>query len=115
MRPVASGTIRWVVPLLVLGALALPGTGRGDEPELPDSTDFTRTSGIRDTLAASAEPFKAGESLRFSVQYGFIHAGTAWLEVPQIEEWNAHRVWRLVARAESNSFFSRFYRVRIRI
>jgi hypothetical protein len=104
-----------VLPLLILGALALPVPGRGDEPELPDSSNFTRASSIRDTLAASPEPFKAGESLRFSVQYGFIHAGSAWLEVPDTEAWNSHRVWRLVARAESNSFFSRFYKVRIRI
>ena len=115
MGPVASRAMRWVVPFLVLGVLALPGTGRGDEPELPDSTDFTRASGILDTLPAVAEPFKAGESLRFSVQYGFIHAGSAWLEVPEVTDWRAHRAWRLVARAESNGFFDKFYRVRIRI
>ena len=115
MGPVASGARRWLVPLLVLGALALPATGRGDEPELPDSSDFTRASGILDTLPAVAAPFKAGESLRFSVQYGFIHAGTAWLEVPEVSAWNAHPAWRLVARAESNGFFDKFYRVRIRI
>lgn len=115
MEPVAKRARRWLAPLLVAGALAMPAAGRGDEPELPDSAEFTPVSGITDTLAASAEPFRAGESLRFSVQYGVIHAGTAWLEVPETEEWNAHRVWRLVARAESNAFFSSFYRVRIRI
>jgi hypothetical protein len=115
MEPVAARTTRGLVALLVAGALAFPGAGRGDEPELPDSANFTPGSGVRDTLAASAEPFRAGESLRFMVQYGMIHAGTAWLEVPETTAWNSHRVWRLVARAESNSFFSRFYRVRIRI
>src|SRR5262245_45027520 len=100
---------------LALAALALPAVGRGDEPELPDSSSFGRETVVRDTVPASREPFRAGESLRFSVQYGFIHAGTAWLEVPEVAEWNGHRAWRLVARAESNGFFDRVYRVRNRI
>ena len=116
MGPVASRAIRTTFPLLLaLGLLALPAPGRGDEPELPDSTDFKRGGAVLDTLPASAEPFKAGESLRFSVQYGFIHAGSAWLEVPEVAEWQGHPVWRLVARAESNGFFDRVYRVRNRI
>ena len=89
--------------------------GRADEPELPDSADFTRSQAVLDTLPAVTEPFRAGESLRFAVQYGFIHAGSAWLEVPDLEDWNGHRAWHLVARAESNGFFDKLYRVRNRI
>jgi hypothetical protein len=66
-------------------------------------------------LPAVAQPFRAGESLRFSVQYGFIKAGTAWLEVPEIIDWQGHPSWHLVARVESNSFFDKFYKVRNRI
>ena len=46
---------------------------------------------------------------------GFIHAGSAWLEVPEVADWNGAPCWRLVARAESNSFFTRVYPVRNRI
>ena len=115
MGPVATSATRWAVGLLVLASLALPVTGRGDEPELPDSAQFTPAAAALDTLHAVAEPFEAGESLRFSVQYGFIHAGTAWLEVPEVADWNGHPVWRLVARAESNGFFDGIYKVRNRI
>ena len=104
---------------LVMGTLATllawPAAGRGDEPELPDSTDFSRSQAVLDTLPAVAEPFKPGESLRFSVQYGFVHAGSAWLEVPELKDWNGHPAWRLVARAQSNWTFDRIYRVRNRI
>lgn len=93
----------------------MPAPGRGDEPELPDSSAFTSSSPKLDTIPAVAEPFTAGESLRFSVQYGFIHAGSAWLEVPEVAEWQGHPTWRLVARAESNSFFDKMYKVRNRI
>ena len=104
-----------VAPALLAVALGWPASGRGDEPELPDSTDFSASTVVLDTLPAVAQPFKAGESLRFAVQYGFIHAGSAWLEVPEVEEWNGHRAWRLVARAESNGFFDKVYKVRNRI
>jgi len=103
------------VALLLLALTCWPTQGRGDEPELPDSSDFTRSKAVVDTLPALAEPFRAGESLRFAVQYGFIHAGSAWLEVPEVSEWNGHRAWRLVARAESNGFFDKIYKVRNRI
>lgn len=71
--------------------------------------------GHHETLPAVDHPFRVGESLKFSVQYGFIHAGSAWLEVPEKRDWHGHSVYRLVARAESNSFFSAFYKVRNRI
>jgi hypothetical protein len=71
--------------------------------------------GTGEVLPAAPQPFRAGESLKFSVQYGPIHAGSAYLEVPEIRVWEGHPSYVLVARAESNSFFSRFYKVRNRI
>jgi hypothetical protein len=66
-------------------------------------------------LPAPARALRAGESLRFSVQYGFIHAGSAWLEIPEVRQYQGHEVFLLLARAESNAFFSRLYKVRERI
>ncbi len=114
--PVAPRALRVVLPIVLVAlSWAGPRAGRGDEPELPDSSTFTHSSPKLDTLPALSAPFKAGESLRFSVQYGFIHAGSAWLEVPEVADWNGHPSWRLVARAESNGFFDRMYKVRNRI
>jgi len=81
---------------------------------LPDSTQFERQP-AHEVLPPPAEPIKAGESLRFNVRYGFISAGTAWLEVPEVVDWNGRPSWRLVARAESNGFFDKVYKVRNRI
>jgi hypothetical protein len=67
------------------------------------------------TVPAPLQPFRVGESLRFSVQYGPIHAGSAYLEVPSQQEVDGHPAFLLQARAESNGFFSTFYRVRNRI
>jgi hypothetical protein len=85
-----------------------------------DSADITASvslppPGQHETLPAVSRPFRPGESLKFSVQYGFIHAGNAWLEVPVLREYQGHPVFELVARAESNRFFDAFYKVRNRI
>ena len=71
--------------------------------------------GTKEVLPAPKNPVRAGESLRFSVQYGVIKAGSAYLEVPEIKDYNGHAAYSLVARAESNKFFSSVYKVRNRI
>lgn len=104
---------RWMSLAAVIALLLGAGPGHTQDDELPDTTDLDK--GHHEVLPASPRPFRAGESLRFSVQYGFIRAGSAYLEVPEVIDWNGHPCWRLVARAESNSFFSRMYKVRNRI
>ena len=47
------------------------GAGRADSMRRRDRT----------SCPPSRQPFRPGESLHFSVQYGPIHAGSAWLEV----------------------------------
>ena len=94
-----------------------------DEPQpQPDSADvaidatITRPpDGVVEVLPEVPVPFKQGESLKFSVQYGVIHAGTAWLEVPEEKKVKGKETLLLLARAESNKFFSVFYKVRNRI
>ena len=84
------------------------------------ATDTSLTSTIQlptrdEVLPAVRRPFGAGEQLKFAVNYGFINAGAAYLEVPEVKEWKGRPVFALVARAESNRFFSRIYKVRNRI
>jgi hypothetical protein len=60
-------------------------------------------------------PFGPGESLRFSIEYGVLKAGTAWLEVDAMETYHGRTCYHLVSRAESNEFMSKIYKVRDRI
>ena len=62
-----------------------------------------------------ALPFGPGESLRFSIEYGMIKAGSAWLEVAAMETYRGRSCYHLVSRAESNDFMSKIYKVRDRI
>ena len=90
-------------------------TARGaDSLEITASVALPE-AGQQDVLPAVNEPFQAGERLKFSVQYAGISAGSAYLEVPQVIDVNGSEAYTLVARAESNAFISRFYKVRNRI
>jgi hypothetical protein len=64
---------------------------------------------------ANGLPFGPGESLRFSIEYGLIKAGSAWLEVAAMETYRGRSCYHLVSRAESNDFMSKIYKVRDRI
>jgi hypothetical protein len=82
-----------------------------------DSVDISASvqapaPGAGEVLPAVEQPFREGEYLKFSVRYGFVSAGSAYLEVPKSEDVNGKKALVLQARAESNAFFSRFYKVR---
>ncbi len=95
------------------GADSVPGVV-GDTTGLTASVRLP-AGGQREVLPASSRPFRTGEMLKFSVEYGPIQAGYAYLEVPETRDWRGHRVYHLLARAESNNFFSKIYKVRNRI
>lgn len=105
------------VAAIALAAGLAPWPAASQAPpsdSLPDSV-ATHPPNKSDVLPAVDQPFHVGEVLRFTVQYGPIHAGSAWLEVHGPGAGDSSSVETLVARAESNSFFSLTYRVRNRI
>ena len=59
--------------------------------------------------------FGVGEFLKFDLNYGFINAGTATMEVSDLVDHNGRPAYRLVSTANSNKFFSSFYPVRDRV
>ena len=101
----------------LLCALQAPGAPPEGLPQ-PDTTLIAGAVSLPnggEVLPAPARPIRAGEYLKFSVRYGFISAGDAYLEIPAVKMWKGRPVYQLVARAESNKFFSAFYKVRNRI
>jgi hypothetical protein len=57
-------------------------------------------------------PFRVGEKLKYSVNWGNVNAGSASLKVEDIIEYQGHEVYQVIVEAKSNKFFSVFYRVR---
>jgi hypothetical protein len=102
----------------LLGAMRAPGAPpegltAADTSDIVGAVSLPSTTG--EVLPAPARPIRAGEYLKFSVRYGIISAGDAYLEIPEVRSWKGRPVFTLVARAESNKFFSTFYRVQNRI
>ncbi len=94
-----------------LGALlallvAVPGSAVGALPPPAINSQAGQERGL---------PFGPGESLRFSIEYGVLKAGSAWLEVGPMETYHGRSCYHLISRAESNDFMSRIYKVRDRI
>ena len=63
----------------------------------------------------SNRAFAEGEWFQFSIQYGAIRAGDALMQVESVENVAGRPCYRLVSKAESNSFFSMFFKVRDRV
>ncbi|MFH1686066.1 MAG: DUF3108 domain-containing protein [bacterium] len=59
--------------------------------------------------------FGVGEKLEFDINYGFINAGTASMEVSRLVQYHERPCYQIVTRANSNSFFSTFYKVEDRV
>lgn len=55
--------------------------------------------------------FGVHEKLTFDINYGFINAGTATMEVANVIEYQERPCFQIVTKANSNSFFSSFYNV----
>jgi hypothetical protein len=73
-----------------------------DPPYVPDEVPHPR-------------PFKVGERLKFSIQYGPIKAGTSELAVERVERVGDHDCYRFVSSTQSSQVFSAFYKVKDQI
>ncbi len=118
--PARSRPQRLVVLLALIAGVVMVARAPGADSTSTAASDTSLTAAVQRpqdlvVIPPASQPIRPGESLKFSVSYGFINAGNAYLEVPEVKEWNGRPVYALVARAESNKFFSGIYRVRNRI
>ncbi len=59
--------------------------------------------------------FGTNEKFTFDINYGFINAGVATMEVARLIEYENRPCYQIVSRANSNKFFSTFYKVDDRV
>jgi hypothetical protein len=67
------------------------------------------------TPPSPARPFAVGERLTYSVEWGFIKAGTASLTIEGIEAVGGRDCYRIVSLANSSPTFSVFFKVEDRV
>lgn len=79
----------------------------------PTAADSSSAGG--DSVSYAPVPWRVGEYFQFSVDWSGINAGSALMQVQNYQWVDGHKVWRVVSKTESNSFVSKFYKVRDRI
>jgi hypothetical protein len=65
--------------------------------------------------AEESHPFRPGEKLHYVLKYGIIPAGSATLEVHDMDKIDDVKAYHFVLTARSNSFIDLFFKVRDRI
>jgi len=111
----------WIALALALAvALALAAVlGAAPDDSLPssapDSSLLLPSAGQGSASASDAPvPWKLGEYFQFSIDWNGLNGGGSLMQVQNIQRVDGHRVYRIVSKAESNSFVSKFYKVRDR-
>ena len=59
--------------------------------------------------------FGVNEKLSFDINYGFVNAGMATMEVVALIEYESRPCYQIITKAKSNKFFSSFYKVEDRV
>jgi hypothetical protein len=113
--PAWRSTVVSALVAVLLVASPAPGADSSSDNQDTSFISSVKPPTRPETLPAVRGAVRPGESLRFAVSYGFINAGQAYLEVSNVKEFHGRPVLNLVARAESNRFFSGIYKVRNRI
>ncbi|UCG62835.1 MAG: DUF3108 domain-containing protein [Candidatus Zixiibacteriota bacterium] len=99
-----------LVPLLYFATIEI-GVARA---EVSDSGNIASPEDPLDRYVENVA-FGINEKLTFEINYGFINAGGATMEVARLIEYNNRPCYQVVTHAFSNSFFSTFFRVDDRV
>lgn len=121
----AFGSAAFLALLALLGTAA-PGGDAGDSTAAGRQAPAAGApaAGAADTLEADDSgygpgvarvPWHIGEYFQFSVSWSGINAGSALMQVQNWQWVDGHKTWRIVSKTESNSFVSKFYKVRDRV
>jgi len=95
----------------ILLLLVPPLLGVDEAPR--DTVDLSKYMTARPAHEAKV-PWKIGEYFQFSIDWSGLNGGSALMQVQNLQTVDGHRAWRIVTKAESNSFVSKFYKVRDR-
>ncbi|HVP06464.1 MAG TPA: DUF3108 domain-containing protein [Candidatus Acidoferrum sp.] len=110
---VVRAIILLIIPATVIPAVYIFSAAVGSA----DSGAVAKDSLPADSLGRIVDnvAFGVGEKLSYDINYGFINAGTATMEVAKMIEFRGRPCYQIVTHANSNSFFSSFYRVEDRV
>jgi len=91
-----------------VAATTAESTPQGAAPADPAGASAPVPSGL------TPVPWKIGEYFKFAIDWNGLNGGSSLMQVQNLTRVDGHRVYRVVMKAESNSFVSKFYKVRDR-
>ena len=128
-----------LIVLLFIASLGTVAAGREDAPAPADSVADSLSASAAETAGSpgapeggsggpsdssadgpdvdpglAAVPWKIGEYFQFSIDWNGLNGGNSLMQVQNIQRLEGRRVYRIVTKTESNSFVSKFYKVRDR-
>ena len=106
----------------ILGIMAaLPAASQTPGASDDDTAIAARADSLDDAAFAANDPahdakvpWKIGEYFQFSIDWNGLNGGSSLMQVQNFHRVDGRRCYRIVTKAESNSFVSRFYKVRDR-
>lgn len=93
-------------------ASASDSTGTGITSADPEGSGRTVSQAERNRFAPV--PWRIGEYFQFSIDWNGLNGGSSLMQVQNLHTVGGRRTYRVVTKAESNSFVSKFYKVRDR-
>jgi hypothetical protein len=100
---------------LASGALAsVRSESAGTGGAAGDSSGFGSWVSAEERKRFAPVPWRIGEYFQFSIEWNGLNGGSSLMQVQNLHTVDGHRAYRIVSKTESNSFVSKFYKVRDR-
>lgn len=106
-----------LVPAAVTPAAEPPAETPADPATLlasADSLGFGTWVDEEERKRFAKVPWRIGEYFQFSIDWNGINGGSSLMQVQNLQRVAGRRAYRIVSKTESNSFVSKFYKVRDR-
>jgi Protein of unknown function (DUF3108) len=79
-----------------------------------DSLDYGSFIDEEELSRFAKVPWRIGEYFQFSIDWNGLNGGSSLMQVQNLQRVGGRRAYRIVSKTESNSFVSKFYKVRDR-
>jgi hypothetical protein len=105
-----KGTFAQTSPGVPVASVSAESTGAGGA----DTSGFGSFVTEAEKKRFAKVPWKIGEYFQFSIDWNGLNGGSSLMQVQNLHTLGGRRAYRIISKTESNSFVSKFYKVRDR-
>jgi len=107
----AAGTLAQTPPGVPVASVSAESTGAGGAS---DTSGFGSFVSEAERKRFAKVPWRIGEYFQFSIEWNGLNGGSTLMQVQNLHTLGGRRAYRIISKTESNSFVSKFYKVRDR-